>query len=203
MISKHKKSSKKISENIKEIIPERVSLSAVDIWFQDEARIGQQGTITRMWAPKGERPRVIRQQQFINAYIFGATCPAQGYAEAFVSPYANTQAMLVNLEQISKSVPKSRHAVVVLDGASWHTTKEIKTFENLSLLPLPAYSPELNPIEQVWQWMRNHHLSNRCFEDYQDIVDSSCKAWNKFAENVNRVKELCYRAWAIIDHQSL
>lgn len=152
-----------------------------------------------MWAPIGTRPRVIRQEQFINAYIFGAACPAQGYAEALVSPYANTEAMLVHLEQISKRVPEGRHAVIIFDRASWHTTENIKKFKNLSMLPLPPYSPELNPIEQVWQWLRQHHLSNRCFKDYEDIVDSCSKAWIKFTEKVNVVKNLCYRKWAVID----
>lgn len=143
---------------------------------------------------------MVKQQQFINAYIFGATCPATGDAEAFVSPYANMEAMEIHLEQISKRVPESRHAVVILDGASWHTTKKIKKFDNLSLLRLPPYSPELNPIEQVWQWLRQHHLSNRCFKGYQDIVDSSCRAWNKFAENASKVKKICHRGWAILNH---
>ena len=196
---KPKKHLKKIKENVEAVIPKEISLSDVDIWFQDEARIGQQGSITRMWAPKGTRPRVIRQQQFINAYIFGAVCPSKGYAEAFVSPYANTQAMLVHLEQIVKRIPEGRHAVLILDGASWHTTKEINKFENLSLLPLPPYSPELNPVEQVWQWLRDHHLANRYFKDYEDIVTSSCNAWRKFTENMNVAKNLCYRKWAIID----
>ena len=152
-----------------------------------------------MWAPIGTRPRVIRQQQFINAYIFAATCPSQGYAQAFVSPYANTEAMLVHLKQISKAVPEGRHAVIIFDCASWHTTENIKKFNNLSMLPLPPYSPELNPIEQVWQWLRHHHLANRCFKDYDDIVDSCSRAWMKFTKNINIMKNSCHRKWAIIN----
>ena len=72
-------------------LPENVSIEAVDIWFQDEARVGQKGTLTRTWAKKGTRPRLVRQQQFEYAYIFGAVCPAQDQAVGLVLPVINTE----------------------------------------------------------------------------------------------------------------
>lgn len=149
-----------------------------------------------MWAPRGTRPRVIRQQQFENAYIFGAVCPETGQSEGFISPYANHHAMEVHLEQISKNAGKGRHVVLILDRAGWHTTKRLKSFANISLLPLPSASPELNPVEQVWHWVRENHLANRCFSDYEDIVDACSMAWNSFAKNIEVVKSLCSRKWA-------
>jgi len=187
---------KNFKKEVERVIPETVPLNQVDIWFQDEARIGQQGSITRTWAPKGTRPRVVRQRQFCNAYIFGAVCPQNGFAEAFVSPYANTQAMSINLKQISDRTQEKRHAVVVLDRAAWHTTKSLAQFENISLLPLPPASPELNPAEQIWSWLREHHLANRCYSGYDDIVDSCCEAWNRFSEKIDLVKSMCHRNWA-------
>ena len=141
-------------------------MEAVDIWFQDEARVGQRGTVTRTWAAKGTRPRLMRQQQFEYAYIFGAVCPSRDEAVGLVLPVANTDAMLVHLEHISATIPEGRHAVLVLDQATWHTTKRIDKFFNLTLLPLPAAAPELNPTEQVWQTLRDMYLANRCYEDY-------------------------------------
>ena len=181
-----------------EILPRGVSIEKVDVWFQDEARIGQRGTVTRLWAIKGTRPRVIRQQQFEYAYIFGAVCPQTDQAVALVLPEVNITAMRLHLEQMSASVPIGRHAVLVMDRAGWHTSKKIGVYGNLSFLPLPAASPELNPTEQVWRQLREDELANRCFAGYEDIVESSCRAWNNFTEKEGSVKKLCSRDWATL-----
>ncbi|MGE3954178.1 MAG: IS630 family transposase [Parachlamydiales bacterium] len=148
-------------------------MEAVDIWFQDEARVGQKGTVTRTWAEKGSRPRLLRQQQFEYVYLFGAVCPQRDEAVGLVMPGVNTEAMLLHLQLVSAKIPKGRHGVIVLDRAAWHTTKRLKRFPNLSLLPLPPASPELNPTEQVWQVLRDRFLSNRSYEGYEEIV-SAC-----------------------------
>jgi hypothetical protein len=129
------------------VLPEGVSFDQVEIWFQDEARVGQRGTLTRLWASKGTRPRVVQQQQFTAVYVFGAVCPAEDKAYALVLPEANTQAMQHHLDGIAQVVETGKHAVVVIDRAGWHMSKQLKCPGNLSLLPLPAYSPELNPVE--------------------------------------------------------
>jgi transposase len=178
------------------VLPEGVLLQDVDVWFQDEARVGQRGTVTRLWAKKGTRPRVIRQQQFEYAYIFGAVCPQRDQAVGLVLPTVNIDGMKLHLEQIVASVPEGRHAVLVLDRAGWHTSKKIGVYKNLSILPLPAASPELNPTEQVWRQLRDEELANRSFHDYEDIVQSSCRAWNNFTQRPGAVKQLCTREWA-------
>lgn len=177
-------------------MPEGVTIESVDIWFQDEARVGQRGTVTRTWAKKGTRPRLTRQQQFEYAYVFGAVCPARDEGVGLVMPEVNTEAMLIHLEPISAKIPKGRHAVIVLDRAAWHPTKRLKRFNNLSLLPLPPASPELNPTEQVWQVLRNEQLANRNYEDYEAITIACCDAWNGFVDTPDRVRTLCSRSWA-------
>lgn len=168
----------------------------MDIWFQDEARIGQQGTLSRVWSKKGVRPRLVRQQQYESAYVFGAVCPQHDQAIGLVVPHANTEAMKQHLDLVSEQVPAGRHAVVVLDRAGWHTTPKLAHFENISLLPLPPYSPELNPTEQVWAQLRTRYFANRCFKGYEDIVDSSCHAWNAFVGEKGAIQKLCTREWA-------
>ena len=106
--------------------------------------------------------------------------------------------MKIHLGLISKAVGKHKHAVVVLDQAAWHTTNKLTKHNNITLISLPPYSPELNPQEQVWQWLRDKHLANRCFENYEDIVSSSCMAFKDFSSDKNRVRKLCTRKWAII-----
>ncbi|MDC9727640.1 MAG: IS630 family transposase [Candidatus Thioglobus sp.] len=136
-------------------LPVDTNLNKVDVWFQDETRVGQQGSITRMWAPRGTRPSAIRQQQFEYAYIFWATCPAQDKALGLILPLANTDGMIEHLRLISQSTPKDRYAVVIMDRAAWHTTSKITCFDNVVPIPLPPYAPELNPVEQLWLILNN------------------------------------------------
>lgn len=168
----------------------------LEIWFQDEARIGQKGTITRMWAPKGTRPRAIRQQQFEYAYLFGAVCPKKDKGVALVMPRAITESMEKHLEAISTAVEEGHHAVIVLDRAAWHTSKKLMKFENLTLLPLPPASPELNPQEQVWNELRQKYLANRCYTGYDEIVSACCDAWNDYTSEEGKIRNLCSRKWA-------
>lgn len=168
----------------------------MDIWFQDESRVGQQGSITRVWHTKGERPRLIRQQQFEYAYIYGAICPATGQSVGLVLPCANGKGMKLHIEEIAQQVPEGRHAVLIVDGAGWH--QPTMSVKNVSILKLPPYSPELNPVEQVWQWLKQNHLSNRCYDGYEAIVEACCNAWNKLSDNTELVKSIGHREWAYV-----
>ena len=112
-----------------------------------------------------------------------------------VLPAVNSSAMIAHLQHISELVPQGRHAVLVLDQAAWHTTSKVKLFDNLTLLPLPPASPELNPVEQIWQALRDNWLANRCYEGYEAIVGACCEAWNWFVDTPNRVQTLCSRSW--------
>jgi len=106
--------------------------------------------------------------------------------------------MQMHLDEISKYVEQGRHAVIVVDKAAWHTTGKLNLPDNISLLPLPATSPELNPVEQVWSWIRQHSLANRVFKDYEEIVDEACKAWNIFANKSDLIASIGSRSWAIL-----
>ena len=106
--------------------------------------------------------------------------------------------MRQHLMQISQKTKPGRHAVVVMDGAGWHTDDIADDFENLTIMKLPPYSPELNPIEQVWSWIRQHHLANRCFQGYEDIVDACTTAWNDFVDDTKRIMNMCSRDWALL-----
>jgi hypothetical protein len=169
----------------------------IELWWQDEARVGQQGTLTRLWAPRGSRPLAPRDCRHDWAYIFGAVCPARGLGAALVLPHADTAAMTLHLAEISRHVTAGAHAVVVLDGAGWHKiSRQLVVPDNISLLTLPAYSPELNPQENVWQYLRQNYLSNRVFDTYDDIVDACCQAWNSLAAMPDRITSIATRSWA-------
>ena len=132
---------------MRQAVPVDVELKEVDIWFQDEGRFGQQNSISRVWAEKGSRPGLIRQQQFISAYLFAAVCPERDLGVALALPHANAEGMALHLNEISKLTPEGRHAGVLIDNAGYHRSKELPQFDNLTLIPLPPYSPEINRAE--------------------------------------------------------
>ena len=187
---------KPFPETIASILPEHARDKPVEIWFQDEARIGQQGTLTRIWAKQGSRPRAPRDQRHEWAYIFGAVCPARGSTAALVLPSANTEAFSLHLAEISKEVTSGAHAILTLDGAGYHAATDLKTPDNITLLPLPSFSPELNPMENVWEYLRKNKLAITVFNDYDHIVDKSCDAWNFFADNKAAITSITLRDWA-------
>ena len=180
---------------IKKCLPVNVPLDEVDILFGDETRAGQKGILARLWALKGTRPRVVRQQQHLSTYIFGAVCPEKDYGVALVLSECDTEMMQLFLDEVSRKIPIGRHGVLILDQAGWHTTERLKLPENLSLLHLPPYSPELNPVEQVWQYIKQHFLSNRVFKDLDEILQKCAEAWNSFVREPLRIKSLCSRDW--------
>ena len=203
--SKHPKYSQEAIDSFKENFPEeinkikeKIDSDKIEVWWQDESRIGQQGSLSRVWATKGTRPRVIRQRQFLSTYIFGAVCPDRDVGCALILPECNSGMMQIHLNQISENVRYEYHAIILMDRASWHTTEALVIPNNISLMPLPPYSPELNPMEQVWQQLRKIKLSNTNFKNYDDIVDSCCEAWNTFCDQDGNIEKLCTRDWAKI-----
>lgn len=181
------------------MLPDEARGKQLEVWFQDEARIGQQGTLTRLWARKGTRPRAPKDRRYDWAYLFGAACPSRGIAETLVLPRADGDAFRRHLYAISKRVGKDAHAALVIDNAGYHTTKGDDLPANITLVPLPPYSPELNPIENVWEYLRKNKLANTVFETYQDIVDACCDAWNFFAHDPNAVTSVTSRSWATVN----
>ena len=167
----------------------------IEVWFADEARIGQKNKITRRWARRGTRPSAPSDQRTSSTYIFGAICPERGTGAALVLPWCNSVTMALHLQEISQAVAPGAHAVVLLDQAGWHTSAKLKVPANISLLPLPPKSPELNPQENVWQYLRGNWLSNRIFASGRDIVAHCCDAWNKLIERPWTIMSIGLRDW--------
>jgi transposase len=159
-------------------------------------RVGQKNGLVRQWARTGTRPRQPKDQRYESAYLFGAICPERGAGAAVVMPKANTPAMQLHLDEISRAVSPGRHAVLLLDRAGWHTTAALNVPKNLSLLPLPARAPELNPAENIWQYLRQNYLSNRVFATYDDILDAACEAWNRIIDSPWTIMSIGFRDWA-------
>ena len=126
-------------------MPEHAKGKPLEVWFQDEARVGQQGTLTRKWARRGTRPRAPRDTRYKWSYIFGAACPARGTAAGLIVPYVNAEAMGLHLNEIAKAVAHGAHAMLIVDGAGWHGAKCLQVPDNITLVKLPPYSPRTEP----------------------------------------------------------
>lgn len=161
------------------------------MWFSDEARFGQQGTITRVWAIRGSRPRAVRQTRYEWLYVIGAVCPQTGQSIGLLSPYINVDVMNVYLEQFSRELAGNVHAILVWDQAGFHISKRLKIPSNVSIVPLPPYAPELNPVENLWHYLRSHHWANRTYAGYDDLSDAAIDAWQKAALDSDIVKSVC------------
>jgi hypothetical protein len=167
------------------------------VWFQDEMRLGQKNKLTRRWARRGTRPRAAIDLRTQSAYLFGAICPERGTGAALVMPHADTEAMQYHLDEIARLVSPSAHGLVVLDQAGWHTTEKLHVPDNLSLLPLPPKSPDLNPAENAWEFLRQDKLSNLIFDSYDVIVAEACAAWNSLIADPDRIRSIATRTWAL------
>ena len=156
-------------------------------------RLGQKNPRTRRWAHRGSRPAVPQDLRTESAYLFGAICPERGTGAAVVMPRADTEAMQVHLGEIARAIAPGAHAVVLLDQAGWHTTANLRIPQNITLLSLPPRSPELNPTENLWQFLRQTFLSNRVFETYKAILDAACQAWNAVLDTPWRIMSIGLR----------
>ena len=141
-------------------------------------------------AGKGTRPRRPADQRYGNTCLLGAICPKRRTGAAPVRPHANTEAMQLHLDGISKYGARKAHAVGLMDRAGWHSTGKRIVAKNLTIILLPSKSPELNPVENVWQSLRSNDLSNRIFKDDTAIVDATGDACNAFMDKPRTITSI-------------
>lgn len=161
----------------------------VRVMFMDEARFGQQGTLTKVWAPTGSRPTAVKQTRYEWVYLYAAVEPATGFNSALLAPEVNTGTMNAFLEVLSSEVEPKDFVVLIMDQAGWHKAKALKVPDNIVVLYLPAYSPELNPVENLWQYLRSHYLSNRAYDDYDHLLAAGTAAYR--ALTLDLLRSVC------------
>ena len=142
--------------------------------FQDEAGFGRINKPKYCWCRKGTRPSVPCHHIREYRYAYGAAEPQTGESFFLVMPYCNTVCMNIFLSELSKAYPED-FILLVVDGASWHKSKGLEIPENIQLLYLPPATPEMNPIEQVWAWLRLHGFRNEVFKTLADVVERLCR----------------------------
>ena len=194
----HEQTNPEVQESFKEIVVEPIDAIAtappdeeVRTDFQDEARFGQKGTITRAWARKGSRPRAVRPRGFTSLDVVAAVCAATGSVSALIRPRLTTAVVNLFLDQFARELPAGVHAVLIGDGASFHTGAELKVPSNVSPIPLPPYAPALNPVEDLGHYLRAHHWSNRPYRDYDELQEEAVKRMCTVCQDAETIKTVC------------
>jgi transposase len=169
---------------------------ALRFFVSDEARVGQKGTVTRVWARTGTRPRMVKQCEYDWVYLWAAADPMTGDSIAMLTPTVNTELMQLFIDGLAGHIKADEQAILVLDNAGWHRANDLNWPANVTPLFLPPYSPELNSAENLWQWLRSHHLSNQVFEDYPAMIQRVDAAWQSLTPS--RIQSLTRCPW--IEH---
>ena len=120
-----------------------------------------------------------------------AACPATGRAEGLISPVLNAGAVQVFLDQLAATIPRGTHVVLVWDGAGYHVARALRVPANLTLIGLPPYSPELNPVERLWRHLRQRHWSNRVYDDIEALEEAALAGWRAVCLNEPKVRSIC------------
>ena len=166
----------------------------VRLMFQDEAGFGRINKPKYCWCRKGIRPSVPCHHIREYRYVYGAVEPLTGDSCFLIMPYCNTVCMNVFLEHLSASYPDD-YIVLVCDGAAWHKSGTLKVFPNIELMFIPPYTPEMNPIEQIWKELRARGFHNEAFQTLEKVVDRLCDTiCNLSAETI---RSITGRSWIV------
>ena len=166
------------------------------VMFQDEAGFGRINKPKRCWCPRGMRPSVPCHHVREYRYLYGAVSPQDGELFTLVLPYANTVCMNVFLEELSRKYPDD-YILLVLDNAAWHHSGALVVSENIRLYPLLPYTPELNPIEMIWDDIREKGFRNEIFATLNKVIDRLCQSVRNLMSHPERVASITHRKWLI------
>ena len=165
------------------------------LWFEDEARFGRINNLSRCWVLRHDRPVVTRQMIREYVYAYTAVCPYTGDAFSIISPVNNTDAMNTFLQLLTAQYHEY-NIIMVLDGAGWHTSHTLKIPPNISLLHLPPYSPELNPVEHIWDYIREQKgFNNHTFDTIEQVEERLEYALKEISNENDKIKSHCNFHW--------
>jgi transposase len=194
----HEEADEELQAIFKEVVVDQIQAiteahpgEEVQVWHEDEARFGQQGTLTRVWARRGSRPRRVRQNGRTSLYVLTAVCAAVGTAAGLIAPELNTAVVNLFLEQFSRQLAPGVHAVLLWDGAGYHVGKDLVVPSNVSLINLLPYSPELNPVENLWHYLRAHYWSHGVYPDYEALLKVATETWRTVCMDPEKIRSIC------------
>ena len=168
----------------------------VKLFFQDEARFGRISDPAYCWAPKGVRPIISSQIVREFTHVFSAVCPNDGQSFSLILPYADTDAMNIFFRELSEAFTEYR-IILIMDKAAWHRSKDLSTGENIRTIYLPPYSPELNPVEHLWEYIRENYFKNAYWLSMESLETALASILEKMAEYAEIIRSLVGFHWAI------
>lgn len=157
----------------------------------DEGRFGRIGEVRACWCPQGVRPTVPKQQVRQYVYAYAAVAPELGQMTCLILPYANTKLMNLFLSQISREFADYL-VILQLDKAAWHRSKCLTVPENIRLILQPAHSPELMPVEHIWEELRENHFYNQVFQSLDQVEDALCQGLLELCSDCDRLRSLTF-----------
>ena len=169
----------------------------VKLFFEDEGRFGRMGEPFPCWAPRGERPTVSVQLIRQYTHVFSAVCPSDGQSLSLVLPYANATAMKLFLQECSEQW-KGYRVFMVMDKAAWHRSAGLGESENIRIIHQPSYSPELNPVEHFWEYIRERCLRNHLWTALADLEETLAVVLKTLMESADIIQSVVGFHWAII-----
>jgi DDE superfamily endonuclease len=158
---------------------------------QDEGRFGRISIPKRAWAPPGMRPHVPKQVVRQSSYVYAAVAPEEGLMTSLVLPSSNTAMMNIFLAHVAE-VFADYFIVMQTDQAGWHWAKELHIPENIRLIFQPAYSPEVNPVEHVWEEIREKYLHNLVFPSLDELMERLCQALSELTDDKDRLRSMTF-----------
>lgn len=164
--------------------------------FQDEARFGRISDTRYCWACRPVRPMVKAMLVHQYTYAYGAVSPVDGRFDSLVLPQVNTECMQLFITEVGSRYPEE-NIVMVVDGAGWHKSKTIGLPENLRLLFLPPYSPELNPQEHMWDELREKHFHNQAFNSMDALEVQLVNGLKHLEQSPDLVKSITGWDWIL------
>lgn len=179
---------------IKEILADIPKGIRVRLLFQDESRFGRISDHRRCWAPLPMRPLVSQQVVREFLYVMAAVSPSDGQLASLIMPWVDTEIMSIFLAHVTKEFSED-FCLIFLDGAGWHKADELRIPKNMKILFLPPYSPELNPVESLWEHLRKNYFGNRVFGSLQELENCLCQALNNLINQPQTVKSLTNYDW--------
>jgi len=164
------------------------------IFFQDEGRFGRMTNPVYCWSKKGYRPSVAQQRVRQYTYAYSAINPYDGDVFSLVLPYANTNCMQIFIDEFAKHV-KGSPALLIMDQASWHKTKALECYENIIFEYQPPYSPELNPVEHFWKYLRKKYMNNNCWDSIEEVENLLMKALCLSRNQKDEIRSMSLFSW--------
>ena len=187
---------KKLPETLAARIADWAGTAPIKLMFQDEARFGRISDVRRCWAPYPVRPLCRAMLSYEYTYAYGAVDVVNGELDSLILPHVNTACMQIFLDEVAARHPQ-RRIIMVLDGAGWHASAALKPPENMQLLSLPPYAPELNPVEHLWDELREKFFHNKAFDSIDALEDQLETGLRALENDRSRVRSIVSWDWII------